>query len=174
MKRKKPGARARAKQRKADDALLRRYARHEYNATRRRVAEKNGVDLIRIKNKNGHQGAIAAGLGELVKWFKALPDPQKNLARHQMAQAIETGQAGTPESVDEEIKQRSQPHVDRLMAKAKAIAEGRPANVKATLKVGKPRKGRGAGAQHAIIDEAKDDGELDTDTELHAVESGAR
>jgi len=163
MKRKQPGQRARAKRTRDDDALLRKYARHEYDATRDRIAKKAGVRRVLIKNKQGHARAINAGLSALRAWFKGLPVSQQPLARAQMRSAIESGISGVPESVDDEVIKANQPHVDELIAKAKAAQGG-----------GFEGIDRGVADERLADAKQQLDGELDTDTELHAVESGGR
>ena len=95
MKRKKPGSR----RRRADDELLRKYARYEYEHARLRKAGAEGVLVSRVKNKHGHRRAVNLGLMALRKWFSGLPDAAKTVARQQMREQMASGESGHSEAV---------------------------------------------------------------------------
>lgn len=96
MKKKRPGQRAAAKKRGADEIMLRRFARLEYNKARRRIAERSGLPINRIGNRDGHSKAQLAGYTRLREWFDQLGETRKALARRDMRKAIEEGLDAPP------------------------------------------------------------------------------
>jgi hypothetical protein len=87
MKRKQQGRRSRFRRRK-DDALLLAYARYEYQQARKRKAVEMGVDVALIQDRLGWKESVEVGRKRLVAWFEALPDPQRTVARRELANTM--------------------------------------------------------------------------------------